>query len=106
MCVHTTELTKKRNAVVCLRQGLLKSGILRGPFSPLSEELSRHENYYDWLLDQWQEDCPVCLDIAYSREQYPAALRKIEKEWEDRVCEDLDIWGKKATRKVIVPIIK
>ena len=96
MCIHTKELTKKRNAVVCLRQGL--SNVTEvGLFSPASQEIARHENYYDWLLDQWNDYCPVCEDIGYSKDQYPAALRKIENEWEECVCDDLKIWLKRIS---------
>jgi len=94
MCKHTRELTLKRNAVVCIRQGLWRV-VDVNPFGPMSEELSRHENYYDWLIDQWEEECPVCCEIAYSDKQYPAAWNEIEQKYEERICEDLKIWGKR-----------
>lgn len=97
MCKHTRELTLKRNAVVCLRQGLSDAGIsiMKDIFrTVVNEELARHENYYDSLIDRWEEECPVCFEIDYSDRQYPAAWDEIEQRYEERVCEDLETWGK------------
>lgn len=88
MCIHTRTLESKRNAVVCVRQGLNVVGL-----GPVNQELSRQENFYDWMIDQWEEDCPVCYEIVYS---LPKDYAEIENRYEKRICKDIAIWRKKT----------
>jgi hypothetical protein len=94
MCVHTKALNLKRNAVVSVRKGLNVVGL-----GPINQELSRQENFYDWMIDQWQEHCPVCYDIVY---QPPECWDEVEARWEWRICQDIAVWRKKVPNHTVV----
>ena len=95
MCLHTKTLALKRNAVVCVRESLATQLREEGPLGPLNKELSRQENFYDWQIDQWQGHCPVCESLVYSPPEY---MYEVEAKYENRVCEDVLVWGKALIR--------
>jgi hypothetical protein len=61
-CKHTEILIASRNAVVMVRAGLRDIGIVLMPMSRENNEISRHENAYDSLLtDIEEEGCNSCV---------------------------------------------
>ena len=64
MCKHTETLLTMRNAVVSVREGLYRAKVDILPFSKLSEEISRQENFYDYLIDEYSEECWWCIKTS------------------------------------------
>ena len=87
MCEHISTLWKKRNAIVALRESL-GDILLR---SPLSEELSRHENFYEYWADRYE-------DLGYTQccesESYKADPEKFNRYWEQVMCKRVIDWRK------------
>jgi hypothetical protein len=90
MCQHVDVLEQKRNALVALRESL-GDLVLLEPMSPLSEELSRHENFYAHKSEMYQEDyCPVCESTWLSI----VPVRETTRYWEDTLCDEVQQWRK------------
>jgi len=86
MCQHVKNIVLKRNAIVSLRDSLEIDW-----YSPLNKQFSRHENYYESLIGQWESHCPVCYDIVYAP---PEMWGEVEAKWEDIVCKEVLTWLK------------
>ena len=93
MCKHIDTLEQKRNALVALRESLYTVGLIVIG-EALNEELSRHENFYEWLSEEFTEQgCKVCRDLAYTA---PEFVSEEEIAWEHSLSRHLTLWGKPA----------